>query len=73
MHGCLGPFGQIRGISTFQYRFKSVEGVSKMRQDDYIHYWPQFGGQPSCVHLELQRTRGDVKDPLQHSQRQIII
>lgn len=36
---------------------------TKTHQEDHIHHWPQLGEQLTCVHQELQKTRGGIKKP----------
>lgn len=68
--GFLGHCGWIQECFTFQCGSQSVERVPKMYQVGCVHRPPQLGEQPTYIHQELGRTRGCVKDSLQHLQNE---
>ena len=45
----------------------NVKGVLRAYQENHVHHRPQLGGQPTYAYQKLQRTHGNVGDPLQYS------
>lgn len=64
----LGHCGRIWRNSTFQGWFKCKERILMVCGEDNGYHCIQCGGQPTCIHKELQSTNKGIVGPLQHPQ-----